>query len=210
MHEHQRLCSGCLEWYECYKHPGNHIEVSCPQENGVYCSYNSYYKCSPHTHAYLSSTTSNSGYSGNSGNGNNGNNDNSNPPPMMTTCSECNTSYETGSSSAYSHRHISSCSETDANGNTCNNTSSYYACSPHSHTYPAPPPPSTPAMESCDAGHTYRSNHPNRTYLDNFHRTRTCRFSGCSNTWQACVDGWTAPLCNNPYRKRNGWNCGAQ
>ena len=57
MHEHQRLCYGCLEWYECYKHPGDHIEVSCPQLNGLYCSYMSYYKCSPHTHNYSSGSS---------------------------------------------------------------------------------------------------------------------------------------------------------
>ena len=108
---------------------------------------------------------------------------------------------EPGSSSEHSHRYISSCSETE-NGNTCTNTSGYYACAPHSHTYPA--------MVSCAAGHSYREDHPNRSYLDNYHRTRECRFSGCSNSWQACVNGWTAPPCNNAYRKSKGWKCGAQ
>ena len=139
---------------------------------------------------------------------------------------------ESGSSSAYSHRsisypcsthtyyacqtpstsshaYVSSCSETE-NGNTCNNSSGYYACAPHSHTYPAPSPPSTPEMITCAAGHSYSANHPNRSYLDNYHRTRECRFSGCSNSWQACINGWTAPLCNNAYRKSKGWKCGAK
>ena len=84
---------------------------------------------------------------------------------------------EPGSSSEHSHRYISSCSETE-NGNTCTNTSGYYACSPHSHTYPA--------MVSCAAGHSYREDHPNRAYLDNLHRPRECRFSGCGNSWHAC------------------------
>ena len=41
------------------------------------------------------------------------------------------------SSSANSHRWISSCNAIDANWMACTNTSGYYACSPHSHTYPA-------------------------------------------------------------------------
>ena len=106
---------------------------------------------------------------------------------------------EPGSSAAHSHRYISSCSETE-NGNTCTNTSSYYACAPHSHSYPA--------MVTCAAGHSYREDHPNRAYLDNLHRPRTCRFSGCGNSWRACsIEGW-APLCNNAYRKSKGWKCG--
>ena len=126
------------------------------------------------------------------------------PSPSYHACSV----HETTVSGDHSLQ--ASCSSTDSNGNYCTVTS-FYACDNHSHTYPAPPPPpSTPTMVTCDAGHSYRANHPNRSYLDNLHRTRTCRFSGCSNTWQACsIEGWS-PLCNNPYRNRNGWNCGAQ
>ena len=41
------------------------------------------------------------------------------------------------------HSYISSCSSSNANG-TCQNSSGYYACSPHSHSYPSPPPPPEP------------------------------------------------------------------
>ena len=118
-----------------------------------------------------------------------------------------NGTYTCGSHSGYkcqeSHDHktyISSCTSTDSYGNTCNNTSGYYECSQHTHSYPA--------MKSCDAGHSYRADHPNVDYLNNLHRTRTCRFSGCGNSWQACsIVGWS-PYCNNAYRKSQGWKCG--
>ena len=118
-----------------------------------------------------------------------------------------NGTYTCGSHSGYkcqeSHDHetyISSCTSTDSYGNTCNNTSGYYECSQHSHTYPN--------MVTCDAGHSYREDHPNVEYLNNLHRTRTCRFSGCGNSWQACsIVGWS-PYCNNAYRKSKGWKCG--
>ena len=113
---------------------------------------------------------------------------------------------EPGSSSEHSHRYISSCSETE-NGNTCTNTSGYYACAPHSHTYPAPPPPAQtwPTCTACNASYN-----PNSTYHVNLHRPRECRFSGCGNSWHACsISGWSPP-CNNAYRKSKGWKCGAK
>ena len=98
------------------------------------------------------------------------------------------------------HSLQASCSSTDSNGNSCTVTS-FYACDNHSHTYPAPTGP------KCAAGHPYK---PHNTFSVNVHRVRVCRFSGCSNTWQVCLTGWTSPLCNNPYRKSKGWHCGAQ
>ena len=92
--------------------------------------------------------SSNSGNSGNSNNNNNGNNNNGNnnggssnngnntPSPTLTTCSGCGVSYDPNSSSANSHHWISSCNAIDANWMACTNTSGYYACSPHTHTYP--------------------------------------------------------------------------
>ena len=60
-----------------------------------------------------------------------------------------------------------------------------------------------PARPTCAAGHSYN---PDSTYAVNYHRTRTCRRSGCSNSWQACVTGWTAPRCS----ARPGSGCWAQ
>lgn len=101
--------------------------------------------------------------------------------------------------------YISSCSETK-DGKSCTNTSGYYECSPHSHSYPSSRS-SSRNTATCSAGHTYN---PNNTYSVNLHRDRTCRFSGCGNSWQACsISGWS-PYCENAYRKSKGWKCGAQ
>ena len=126
-------------------------------------------------------------------------------PPSMLACGV----HSSGTSGDHSLQ--ASCSSSNSNG-TCT-VSNFYACQSHTHSYPSPPAPTPtppPNTVTCGAGHTYSADHPNRSYLDNLHRTRTCRFSGCSNEWQACsIEGWS-PLCNNPYRNQNGWNCGAQ
>ena len=199
----------------------------------------------------------------NNNNGNNGNSGNSGNSKALHTCGVHETSvsgshsystYTCGSHSGYAcqesndHKtYISSCSETE-NGRTCNNSSGYYECSPHSHTYPSYHAcgvhlrsatgnhslrsfcwsrdsngygctvtnfyacdghshtyPNS-ADVTCAAGHTYSSTHRNVSYLNNYHRTRTCRRSGCGQSWQACVNGWTAPRC----LARPGHGCWAQ
>ncbi|RKU10368.1 hypothetical protein C6503_19855 [Candidatus Poribacteria bacterium] len=176
MHEHQRLCNGCLEWYECYKHPGNHIEVSCPQnDSGQYCEYSSYYKCSPHTHAYSGSGSGSGG--GLPATGDTGGNPPT-PSPSMHPCNIHNTS-ESGD-----HSYQASCSSTDSNGNYCTVTN-FYACQSHTHSYPSPPasPPPSGNTVPCAAGHPYN---PNSNWAVSHHRTRTCRFSTCGKSWQLC------------------------
>ncbi len=141
----------------------------------------------------------------------------------------CGHVYDASSSSAYSHRsktytcgvhsgyacqesshhktYISSCSETE-DGKTCENTSGYYECSPHSHSYPSSSDDDS-GKATCSAGHTYKTTGRWASYLANLHRARTCRYSECVQTWQACsIDGWS-PICNKPYRKRNGLKCWA-
>ena len=207
--DHRSVSYACSThtYYACQtpstsSHASHSLQASCSStdSNGNYCTLRNFYACGAHTHRY---------------------------PTTMTTCSQCYTSYEVGSSAAHSHRSISypcsthtyyacqtpstsshalvlSCSET-SNGNTCTNTSGYYACAPHSHTYPAPPPPAQtwPTCTACNASYN-----PNSTYHVNLHRPRTCRFSGCGNSWRACsIEGW-APYCNNAYRKSKGWKCG--
>ena len=55
----------------------------------------------------------------------------------------------------------------------------------------------------CSACNTpYNSN---STAAVNRHRVRTCRFSECRQTWQRCQG--PTPICNKPYRKRNGLRC---
>ncbi len=57
---------------------------------------------------------------------------------------------------------------------------------------------------TCANGHKYD---PSKANQINKHRIRTCRF--CSQTWQKCVSS-TAPICNKPYRKKNGLSCYAR
>jgi len=122
----------------------------------------------------------------------------------------CGHRYDPNSSEAYLHRYgkyscglhrgykckegdhgiwIASCSETDNHGQTCTNTSGYWKCSPHQHTAPPPSPPH-PICGGCG-----KSYDPDSASAVNRHRLRTCRRSGCGNSWRACVDGWRAPRC---------------
>lgn len=133
----------------------------------------------------------------------------------------CGHRYDSNSSEAYNHRWvkyscglhrgykckegdhgiwIASCSETDNHGQTCTNTSGYWKCSPHQHTSPPPSPPH-PACGGCGVSYD-----PDSTSDVNLHRPRTCRF--CGKTWRRCQS--STPICDKPYRKRNGLRCWAQ
>lgn len=100
---------------------------------------------------------------------------------------------------------------------------SYYPCSPHTHAYPSANNNnngnsgngnsgnsnngnSQSNTVTCASGHTYKTTGKWATYSANYHRTRTCRRSGCGQSWQACVNGWTAPRC----LARPGRGCWAQ
>ncbi|MDE0015016.1 MAG: hypothetical protein OXU51_02430 [Candidatus Poribacteria bacterium] len=61
------------------------------------------------------------------------------------------TYYACQTPSTSSHAWVSSCSETE-NGKTCTNTSGYYACSPHSHSYPTD---NTPNCSGCTTDCSY-------------------------------------------------------
>ena len=160
-------------------------------------------------------------------------------PPSMHPCGDHNTSvsgshsrgtYTCGQHYGYKcqesndhETYISSCSETK-DGKTCDNTSGYYECSAHSHTYPSPPSVScgrsscTVSVSSstehesdpCASGHTYYTCNPNVNVSNwqNKHRVRTCRYSECRQTWQACQS--STPICNKPYRQQNGLRCWAE
>ncbi|MCG9128841.1 hypothetical protein JT359_14725 [Candidatus Poribacteria bacterium] len=95
-------------------------------------------------------------------------------------------------SNAYSHR-SESCPD-NSDGLSCD-YNSYYACSPHSHAY-TPPPPTT-----CGSGHTYD---PDDSTEYDLHRTRTCRYSSCSQLFERCTSTRN-PMCNDP--SRNGRRC---
>ena len=191
---------------QCGRHTtsegGDHRFVHvCSETNaaGMSCNRTSigYWACDPHTHQY---------------------------PEVMRQCGRHTTS-EGGD-----HRFVHVCSETNAAGVSCDRTSiGYWACDPHTHQYPTPTPTvrcgnrwqgsgaciydrvvsssSTEHQSSpCSAGHTYWTCNSgvNVSDWENRHRVRTCRRSGCGNSWQACVDGWTAPQCNT-YANNNCW-----
>ena len=115
------------------------------------------------------------------------------PPTPSPTYHACGV-HETSVSGDHSLQ--ASCSSTDSNGNSCTVTN-FYACDGHTHTYPSSTadPPSSPTMITCDAGHSYRADHPNVDYLNTYHRTRTCRRSSCGRSWQPCTSGWAAADC---------------
>ena len=192
MHEHQRLCYGCLEWYECYKHPGDHIEVSCPQLNGLYCSYGSYYKCSPHTHNYSSGSSA----------------DNTpNCPDCTSHCSSpcgcmnsgtCNgTVVDNTPDCSYCTSGCSSCDSDDddddddssSDDDDSDDDSSSVTCSrpgcDASEDHRVPP------CSACGAGYWTCGDYA--SWSKNQHRVRTCRRAGCSNTWQRCIS--STPAC---------------
>ena len=126
------------------------------------------------------------------------------PPPSPTyhACGE----HETSVSGDHSLQ--ASCSSTDSNGNSCTVTN-FYACQSHTHVYPAPPTVScgrsacTETVSSanehrvgpCSAcGGSYWSCGRYGSYWENRHRERTCRRSGCGNTWRRCQS--STPNCN--------------
>ena len=107
--------------------------------------------------------------------------------------------YTCGSHSGYAcqesndHKtYISSCTSTNSDGNTCNNSSAYYECSQHSHTYP-------PSLVACGgASYTGCSGASSRTE----HHVESCS-SGCGNGYWTCsstavYDHETTFTCRRP------------
>ena len=106
------------------------------------------------------------------------------------------TYYACQTPSTSSHAWVSSCSETE-NGNTCTNSSGYYACAPHSHSYPSsspvytppssptptptPTPPSSTTVACGGASYTGCSGAPSRTA----HHVPLCS-NGCGNGYWTC------------------------
>ncbi|MDE0482872.1 MAG: hypothetical protein OXI67_09860 [Candidatus Poribacteria bacterium] len=120
------------------------------------------------------------------------------------------------------HSLQASCTVTNASGQSCTVTS-FYACQSHTHVYPAPPAiscgrsgctetvsSSTAHQVTCSAGHQYWSCGQYATWHANHHRTRTCRFGKCGQSWQRCSRPSSAPtpMCADP--TRSGQRCWAQ
>ncbi len=120
------------------------------------------------------------------------------------------------------HSLQASCTTTNASGQSCT-VSSFYACQSHTHVYPAPPAiscgrsgctqtvsSSTEHQVTCSAGHQYWSCGQYANWHANHHRTRTCRYGQCRQSWQRCSRPSSAPtpMCNSP--SRSGERCWAQ
>ena len=141
------------------------------------------------------------------------------PPPSPTyhACGE----HETTVSGDHSLQ--ASCTSTDSNGNYCTVTN-FYACSQHTHSYPDPlvacahsnctemVSSRTSHRTQCGSGqHYYWPGCPNNTNWwsqDSTHALKTCRYSECRQTWYRCLTN--TPICNKPYRQRNGLKCWAE
>lgn len=99
------------------------------------------------------------------------------------------------------------CTVTNSNGDRC--TYLFWRCKhpnvpsygpSHTHTYPQTPEPEKP---KCVNGHEYN---PNNNAEVNLHKTRTCRYRDCRNTWQKCLS--LTPNCSSP--RRSGKKCWAR
>ena len=235
-HSHHFVCDGCGKHIKCKNNKGDHVEVSCPLgPNNQICSYGSYYKCSPHTHDYGSSSGSNPTGSNPPSDGT------PNCPDCTSHCSSpcsCTNSGTCGGSVVYhpcgehltsvsgdhswgtytcgdathvgyrcqessDHRtYISSCTSTDANGNTCTNSSGHYECQPHTHTYPQTLVACGGASWTGCSGASSRTEHyvPSCSNCGSSYWTcsqwayrhttqNTCRRPGCGVTYYACQNG---------------------
>ncbi len=120
------------------------------------------------------------------------------------------------------HSLQASCTTTNASGQYCT-VSSFYACQSHTHVYPAPPAiscgrsgctqtvsSSTAHQVTCSAGHQYWSCGQYASWHANHHRTCTCRFGRCGQSWQRCSRPSSAPtpMCADP--TRTGERCWAK
>ncbi len=95
------------------------------------------------------------------------------------------------------------CSTTNSNGDRC--TYEFWRCKhpdvpsygpSHTHAYPeSPETPDESDTTTCKHGHTYD---PENTSQVNLHKTRTCRYRDCGNTWEKCVS--LTPNCSSPRR----------
>ena len=196
-------CTAGGSYWNCYGVPASHaLLATCSN-----CNASSVYACSGHPDSCTSGSTTSISTSTSSGVVSSGcaNNETYNYCDDQGSCSEGSGSGVPGPICGHNY---CCCTPSDSGSGSGSGSSSSGSSSSSSSSSSSDD--SSSNMITCDAGHSYRADHPNRSYLDNLHRTRTCRFSGCSNSWQACsIEGWS-PLCNNPYRNQNGWNCGAQ
>ena len=130
-----------------------------------------------------------------------------------TTVSGSHVAADCGTSGHYdcdddNHSMQASCTGTDSNGNDCD-VINFYMCDGHTHLTVDNTPDCSNCIDGCSScqatctsGHTYD---PTVAYDVNQHRTRTCRYDTCGQTWQKCVS--SAPICNVPKRKKQDRSC---
>ena len=193
-HDHHAICGGCGIHIKWKKRPGIHVlHATCPKPH---CDALNVWECSHTCDSGSSSNTDNTpncsdctshcsspcscANSGTCGG-----------TVSYHACGEHEISesgshsygtYTCGSHSGYAcqesndHKtYISSCTSTNSDGNTCNNSSAYYECSQHSHTYP-------PSLVACGgASYTGCSGASSRTA----HHVPSCS-SGCGNGYWTC------------------------
>ena len=196
-HSHHFVCGGCGKHIKCKNNRGDHIEVSCPQLNGLYCSYMSYYKCSPHTHNYYSSGSST---------------DNTpNCPDCTSDCSSpcsCTNSGTCGGTVTDSTPNCPDCTSdcsspcSCTNSGTCGGSASTPSppsdntpdcsyctdgCSSCQNSYTPPSPPSTPPSSLVSCGACETSYDPNSSEASR-HTFKTCKY--CFVQYMECTAGY--------------------
>ena len=196
--DHEETTGACGDTYYVCSQADHALQASCSTDSS--CISTNFYLCQHTSHTYLVSCARR-----------HCNIMLSNAYEHSVICTGCENRYWTCPTAAGRNHHtwISSCGSTDSNGNTCTNSSGYYKCSPHTHSYPSANNNDGNSGDSgdsgngnvnsdtvtCAAGHSYRSDHPNRAYLDTLHRTRTCRRKACGRSWECCVSGWAPAGC---------------
>lgn len=165
-----------------------HEYITCAVSNsrGQTCTGGSYYECLSHTHTY--------------------------PPPITIQPLPCGHM----PSVSGNHHWVSTCAATNSNGQTCNNNTGYYVCTPHNHTYPAAPQPDVlcgndaTGWTACTYDRVISGNDPNEhqhncsvhgTYwgcnpwAEALHQIRTC--TRCDQSFRICSN--SATDCQNSY-----------
>ncbi len=173
-------CSALHAHYAC-DGADHSLQASCSEtdSHGQSCTVTNFYACQSHTHQY---------------------------PALISGA--CGHSYT--ASSSYSHR--SETCPTNSHGDSCT-IGSYYVCKSHTHQYPEPTiscgrsacqetvSSTNEHRATCVAGHLYWTCKP---YDVHWHQLRTCKRSGCRQSWTLCRSA--KPTC----RVNSAWKCRAQ
>ena len=215
-------CPSLHAYYAC-QGSSHARQANCSETdaNGNTCTVTNFYPCDSHTHQFPTTTvTYTCGIHSGASSG-----ESSDHKTTISGWSgsfyECqpHTNFSCGHTDLFAnaayHAPRSSCTQTNANGQSCTVTN-FYDCAQHTHVYPAPTiscgrsgctqtvSSSTQHSATCASGHSYWTCKPSDVKR---HITRTCRFSECGKSWQRCMTGGVTPICDKPWRKQNGLRC---